>query len=666
MLGALAAALAVPSPAAAWTPEAARYGVSAPREQTMTMSDGVRLRADVYYPTDPKTGQVAAGSFPVILAQTPYGKRSSVTKSGSGSSDLGGDGYFPYLVTRGYVNAIADVRGTGSSDGDFELFGQREIEDGVDLVHWAAGLPHTDGGVGTSGESYVGLNQIFTAAEIGPNSPLKAIFPVTAGNDLYRDLAFAGGIPNAEFAAVWSALRASMIGAVPDDPTQDPLALAAHPIQRAGTYAGLDANLYTEIEQGGPRAFDTPFWQQRSPRQYLAKVVANGIPAFLLSGWFDVYQRGVVLDYAQLQNAWALAHPRATGIGHSARRRRRSRPPPPGAPPGSMFGPMAPGQRPTPRYQAAIGPWFHNPSGVGERYQTLQLEWFDTWLKGETTGLAATSTPLHVFELGPNRWIEQARYPFPSAQVKSFYFGANGSLAGGPAGAAAGTDRLAWTGQTSPCNRNVDQWDTSFVSLVGAFAGLPAEPGCANDDRTTQAGALTYTTPPFVRAATIAGAATASVYASSTSPDAELAATLEDVGPDGSSYPLGGGVQLASLRRLDSARSWYWGGRLLVPYHPSTRASSTALPAGKLERIDVEIYPTFARIGAGHRLRLTLASGMTAIEPTPVQAANLAGGVYAIAHDRAHPSVVNVPLASPAALPTSPVGYGPCNAGCRP
>src|SRR5437764_5720545 len=176
---AIAEALVAPTPASAWAPEPARYGVSAPEEHAVTMSDGVRIRADVYYPTDPQTGQRAAGSFPAILAQTPYGKRSDVTKSGSGSSDLGGDGYFPYLVTRGYVNVVADVRGTGSSDGDFKLFGPREIRDGVELVHWAAGLPRTDGRVGAAGESYVGLNQIFTGAEVGPGSPLKAIFPVT-------------------------------------------------------------------------------------------------------------------------------------------------------------------------------------------------------------------------------------------------------------------------------------------------------------------------------------------------------------------------------------------------------------------------------------------------------------------------------------------------------
>jgi len=87
------------------------------------------------------------------------------------------------------------VRGTGSSDGDFELFGPREIQDGVDLVEWAAKLAHSTGRVGMAGVSYLALNQLYTAAAIGPGSPLGAIVPAAAGNDLFRDIAFGGGIP---------------------------------------------------------------------------------------------------------------------------------------------------------------------------------------------------------------------------------------------------------------------------------------------------------------------------------------------------------------------------------------------------------------------------------------------------------------------------------------
>ena len=126
------------------------------------MSDGVKLAADVYRPTLP-SGAPAPGHFPVILSQTPYGKRSSVTTQSMGQG-MGGDGFYPYLVERGYIDVVADVRGTGSSEGDFSLFGPRERQDGVELARWAARLPGSTGRVGLAGSSYVGLNQIYTAA----------------------------------------------------------------------------------------------------------------------------------------------------------------------------------------------------------------------------------------------------------------------------------------------------------------------------------------------------------------------------------------------------------------------------------------------------------------------------------------------------------------------
>ena len=65
------AALAAP---AAWQPEKATYGVGEHKNVAVTMSDGVVLRANVFYPVDPKTGAEAEGPFPVLIVQTPYGK----------------------------------------------------------------------------------------------------------------------------------------------------------------------------------------------------------------------------------------------------------------------------------------------------------------------------------------------------------------------------------------------------------------------------------------------------------------------------------------------------------------------------------------------------------------------------------------------------------------
>ena len=165
-----------------------------------------------------------------------------------------------------------------------------------------------------------------------------------------------------------------MVTAPPDNTSKDPDGPTT-PIDRAQGFGDLDVQMYTEIELGGLRAFDSPFWQERAPSRLLKPIVKNRVPALMLTGWFDVYQRGVVLNYAALQNTWARLHPK----------RARRRP--------ARFGPMLRGQRTTPRYQVVEGPWFHNPVGTGEWIQEIHLEWFDHWLRGERTKLGRRARP---------------------------------------------------------------------------------------------------------------------------------------------------------------------------------------------------------------------------------------------------------------------------------
>jgi len=82
--------LALAPAAEAWTPEPATYKVGIQSNDPVEMSDGTILRANVYYPVDPTTGQAATGPFPVILTQTPYGRDNAVF-SGLGA------GYSAYL-----------------------------------------------------------------------------------------------------------------------------------------------------------------------------------------------------------------------------------------------------------------------------------------------------------------------------------------------------------------------------------------------------------------------------------------------------------------------------------------------------------------------------------------------------------------------------------------
>src|SRR5512144_339504 len=59
--------------ASGWRPRPARYGVNTTSDVPITMSDGVKLYANVYRPAK-ADGSPASGRFPVIVTQTPYNK----------------------------------------------------------------------------------------------------------------------------------------------------------------------------------------------------------------------------------------------------------------------------------------------------------------------------------------------------------------------------------------------------------------------------------------------------------------------------------------------------------------------------------------------------------------------------------------------------------------
>jgi uncharacterized protein len=66
--------------------------------------------------------------------------------------------------------------------------------------------------------------------------------------------------------------------------------------------------------------------------------------------------------------------------------------------------------------------------------------------------------------------------------------------------------------------------------------------------RSASGGALTYTSAPFSEDTVLGGPVDATIYATSTRPDAEWVATLEDVAPDGTATPVTTGALLGSPR----------------------------------------------------------------------------------------------------------------------
>ena len=453
------------------------------------MSDGVVLEADVYYPADPSTGAPAPGKFPVVLAQTPYGKRSATTTQSFG--EYGGDGHFPYLVKRGYINAVVDVRGTGSSQGDFGLFSKRDARDGVELVRWAAGLERSSGKVGAAGlllcrpqpDPHRGRDRQALAAEgdraVGrghrplPRPRLRRRHPQRR---LRRRL---------ERAALDDAHRAAR------RPRKDPSARCSAARSGAGFRRPRRRPLHRD-RAGRAARLRHPFWRERAPARKLKPIVSNRIPALMMTGWFDVYQRGV-----------CSTTPRCRTRGRGRPLVRADAPQP---------------ARHARATRSSQGPWFHNPVGDGRvdpadppRVVRPLAARAHTRLRARAGRCTRTS------------WAAGGGWTRAPIRCRAMRVLGDARTSAGHAvrrqrPRAGGADRIPWTPAASPCNRHPDQWSTGF----GGYAlgvGRPADEPCAQDDSTTQAGALTYTTEPFTRDTTLAGPISSASTWTSTSSD---------------------------------------------------------------------------------------------------------------------------------------------------
>ncbi|EFK09398.1 putative carboxylesterase [delta proteobacterium NaphS2] len=167
-------------------------GVKLDANVYVTMRDYINLAVDVYRPEK-------EGRYPAILSMSPYLKDIQQWPPYLTHSIEAGDSMF--FVTKGYVHVIAQIRGCGLSQGQYNFFDSKEGQDGHDLVEWIAKQPWCDGNVGMMGDSYFAVTQYAVAAQQPPH--LKCIVPYDALTDIYRDLVYPGGLCFDSFIGMW-------------------------------------------------------------------------------------------------------------------------------------------------------------------------------------------------------------------------------------------------------------------------------------------------------------------------------------------------------------------------------------------------------------------------------------------------------------------------------
>ncbi|MCB9409443.1 CocE/NonD family hydrolase [Mycolicibacterium sp.] len=191
-------------------------GVIAEWDVPVAVRDGTILRVNVFRPD-------ADQPVPVVLSAHPYGKDGIPARRGVNgqyrafpqphpirfSAWTGWEAPDPATwVARGYAVINADLRGAGTSGGVGELFSGQEHLDYHDLIEWAGTQKWSSGRVGLLGVSYLAISQYGAAATHPPH--LAAICPWEGFSDLYRDLAYPGGVREDGFTVMWSVLTDRM------------------------------------------------------------------------------------------------------------------------------------------------------------------------------------------------------------------------------------------------------------------------------------------------------------------------------------------------------------------------------------------------------------------------------------------------------------------------
>ncbi|MFS0863197.1 CocE/NonD family hydrolase [Fredinandcohnia sp. 179-A 10B2 NHS] len=386
------------------------YDVVTERDVFIVMRDGTKLVANVHRPN-------ADGKFPVILTQTPYNKNGPLGEHNQ------------YLVERGYVHVVVDVRGTGGSQGTWDSFGEAEQRDGYELVEWSAKQPWSDGNVGLWGASYMAINQLFTAAQQPPS--LKAIFPIVPMGDVYRDILMSGGMMNTGFIPLWLGL-VTTTGILPPTYTlSEPITATTTLLGHVGSTLSFPSTTLTSLVTGGEWAYDGPAAHLRSPIYVTDKIQ---VPTFVTGGLHDIFQRGEPMIYEKLK-----------------------------------------GRVPT---KLLMGNWTHGDFGSGlpkdgvPTLDQIALRWFDHYLKGINTKVNKIPD-VTQFLLGANQFVVQSDYPNPNTKASKWYLHQNGKLNQEEPGLFEKKDYMLQHQVNGICSGSSNQW------LAGALSSTP----CSKDNR---------------------------------------------------------------------------------------------------------------------------------------------------------------------------------------
>lgn len=178
-------------------------GIICEQDQAITLRDGTVIYADIYRPSN------TTEKIPCIVSWGIFGKRPAEgqdewklmgvppkTVSEMAKFESADPGYW---CRYGYAVANVDARGIGNSQGNVNLWGTQEAQDGYDTIEWLAAQAWCNGKCTLFGNSGVCMANWKIAAMQPPH--LVCLAAWEGISDLYRESYYCGGIPNPAYEA---------------------------------------------------------------------------------------------------------------------------------------------------------------------------------------------------------------------------------------------------------------------------------------------------------------------------------------------------------------------------------------------------------------------------------------------------------------------------------
>lgn len=513
-----------------------------------------------------------------------------------------------------YQTVSASIRGTGCSGGKFDLFDRHHARDGREILEWLADRPWSLDRVGLLGGSYSGLTAFLIASTRPPS--LGAMSASMVVGDLFRGIAYPGGVPNSGFPGLWTAgfrpaldTRGTAVGTAENDPI-----CAQNVAQREPTHPGDEdtSQLYSR------RTADLMYYS----RQLLTYAERIEVPTYVSHAWQD-------------EQSGPRGGPEVF----------RAISPPESSPPG-LHG--ANHRHPDPTLFRGTNGFHADASDVAA---SEAREWFDYWLLGEETGIMNSPTAELHFNTGTDDHgtLGFDDFPAPSADWIRYYFDADGTL-----------------DTSAPDDAGSDSYVTGSPRQSWVWGADPANDAVAPVTMSDAPDVLTYRGPPVQSPKVVAGPMAARLFVETTTTDMDLFVSVYDQYPDGSATPVQRGMLRASHRSLDETRSLYTDGaegELYRPFHP--HSNPKPVTPGEVVQYDLEVFPLGHVLYPGHRLVVRVHSppasdGLWAYEPLNEKGRNT------LHRSPEHPSSILVPLAdaSTADVPPEPACGAPTGHRC--